>query len=121
MDAGIIAALITAIVSVSVSGITWFSTRRKNSAEAYDKLSATVERQDGRMEQLRIEIDELRARIATMEDEGSIMRGRIVTLEGEVSTLTKYLKRVIAQLKAAGGTPDLPPEVIERLFKGTEG
>jgi len=104
MDVQIIAVLITALVSLSVSSITWWSTRQRNSAEAYDKLSATVERQDARQEQLRVEIDALRDRVGG--------------LEGEVETLTRYLRRVIEQLRRADIAPDLPPDVIERLSKG---
>lgn len=102
-------------------------------AGAYDKLSATVERQDGRMELQRDEIDELRTRLRTMEkdnivrDQEMAERDRVIAsqgvrisaLEDEVTTLTKYLRRVIAQLRKAGIAPDLPPAVLEQLFKGT--
>jgi predicted nucleic acid-binding Zn-ribbon protein len=115
MDAGIIVALITALAGMALSGGTWYSTRQKTSAEAYDKLSATVERQDARMEQLRDEIDALRLRLLEMEAEGSDFRSRVRTLEDEVNTLNKYLRRVVRQLRDKGETPDLPPEVLKRL------
>lgn len=119
MDAGIITALITAFVGLSVSGITWWSTRKKTSAEAYDKLSATVERQDARMEQFRIEIDALRQRINELEDEGHTLRDRVRTLESEVHNLQNYLRNTIRQLKKADIPPNVPPDVLEQLFKGT--
>lgn len=129
-----IVALLALFVGLAGPAVTLWKNRKTTgseisltSAETVDKLTASVDRQETRLESQRDEIDELRGRIKVLEDDSAErdriinkQETRIVSLEDEVTTLTKYLRRVINQLRKAGIVPDLPPAVIEQLFKGTE-
>lgn len=113
-----------AIIIIPIVGsglVTWLINRRKDGASVQlidaqtdaerKKTQAEMQRQ---IDSLFDELTETRGRIRALEND-------MARLEDEVNTLTRYLRRVINQLRKAEITPDLPPEVIEQLFKGTEG
>lgn len=119
-----ILALLALFVGLAGPAVTLWKSRKTTgseialtSAEAYDKLTASVDRQDTRLEAQRDEIDELRNRVRSLESEGIERDQRVAHLEGEVGTLTKYLRRLVNQLRSAGIVPDIPAEVIEQLFR----
>lgn len=112
MDAQTTLAIILALIGASGSLYAIYTGRQKASAETYDKLSATVDRQDERMGKFREEIDGLRDRVTELEIENSHLRERLRVVEG-------YLRRAVRQLQKAQITPDLPQDAIDELFKGT--
>ena len=113
MDTAIVVAIITAVVAAAVSAYGVWAGRKKDSAETYDKLTTSIETQDGRLEKLRDELDDVRKRLSVVENEAHELRDRLRILE-------RYTRRLVRQLQAAGITPDMPKELIEQLFKDGE-
>lgn len=117
-------ALLALFVGLAGPAVTLWKSRKTTGSEvaltgaqAYDKLTASVDRQDARLEAQRDEIDELRNRVHSLEGEGIERDRRVAQLEGEVGTLTRYLRRLVNQLRNAGIVPDIPASAIEQLFK----
>jgi predicted nucleic acid-binding Zn-ribbon protein len=115
------------LIPIAGSGlVTWAINRRKDGASvaladvqtdaARKKIQADMQHQ---IDDLFDELTEARGRIRELEDGADVVRKRVKHLEDEVGTLTRYLRRVINQMHKLGIVPDLPPEVIEQLFKGT--
>lgn len=108
-----IAALLALIISLAGPGVNFWIARRKTVPEAQLVDAQTISEWNKAQK-------EMQGQINLLSDELSETRQRVVHLENDVSTLTRYLRRVINQLRAAGVAPDLPPEVLEQLFKGTQ-
>jgi predicted nucleic acid-binding Zn-ribbon protein len=82
------------------------------SADTYEKLVTSVDKQEERLAALRDELDEMRARILHLENEAHELTTRLRILE-------QYTRRLVKQLRSAGMTPDIPQDVIDELFSGS--